>query len=220
MLTRGEIEDDKCRWLDELTWKIGQGQASEDKDTYRNLISLIVGSHYISFQNPIYSPSKDIIQTNEIIVKNARLTDSQKLPDLTRVKIGDIKGKSLGKLENILFWNDDQLELLNSLKMFKHTILSGDYGSGKTVIASSIADYYNDHPEIEDVHFISALDIRSAQKTHNRVMSKQTEDAFDVMMEERFSGTVKYAGIAKLRRKALCAWYSNHITRLQKYDNM
>ena len=217
VLTKDEIEDKDCKWLDEFTLKIGQNQADQ-KDSYRNLISLIVGSHFVSFENPIYSPSKDILQTNEIITKNAKLTASQKMPDL-RVKLVDIKGKSLGKLESILFWNDEQMELYKSLKKFKHTILAGDYGSGKTVIAASIADYYNDHHEIEDVHFISALDIRDAQKVHNREMMKQTEDVFDVMMEERFSGTVKYVGIAKLRRMAMCVSYSNLIKKLQKYDD-
>ncbi len=168
VLTKDEIEDKNCNWLDVLTWKIGQ--VTDQKISYRNLVSLIVGSHYISFQNPIYSPSKDIIQTNEMITKNAKLTDSQKVPEL-RVKIGDIKGKSLGKLENILFWNDHQMDLFNSLKRFNHTILAGDFGSGKTLIAASIADYYNDHPEIEDVHFISALDIRSPQKNHTIELS-------------------------------------------------
>ena len=156
MLTKDEIEDSNYRWLDGLKMKIGQ---TNQEESYRNLISLIVGSHYVSFQSQTYSPSKDITQTREIITKNAKLTDSQTLPDV-RVKIADIRGQSLGRLESILFWNDEQMELVNSLKKFKHTILAGDYGSGKTVIAAGMADYYNNHPDIEEVHFISALDIR------------------------------------------------------------
>ena len=202
MLTKAEIEDSDYRWLDGLTMKICP--ANQEQDSYRNLISLIVGSHYVSFQSQTYSPSKDIMQTKEIITKNAMLIESQTLHDL-RVKFSDLSGQSLGRLESILFWNDEQMEIVKSLKKFKHTILAGDYGSGKTVIAASIADYYNNHPDIDDVHFISAIDIRSPQKAHNLKMCKQTEDIFDVMMAERFSGSVnvKYSGIARLRRMAL-----------------
>ena len=57
MLTKEEIEDSNYSWLGDLTMKIGPVNQEE---SYRNLISLIVGSHYVSFQSQTYSASKDL----------------------------------------------------------------------------------------------------------------------------------------------------------------
>ena len=118
----------------------------------------MVGSHFMSFQSPTYSAVKDIKKTKDLITKDAKLTDKQTLPD-GRVKIYDIEKKSLGRIENILFWNEDQLKLYNTLKTFTHTVIAGDYGTGKTVVAAAIADYCDTHPDVKEVHYISLLDL-------------------------------------------------------------
>ena len=192
VLTKDEIEGGNKNWLTGFKSEI---KGCNEQSSYKNLISLLVGSHYLTFQTPTHSPWKHIMKTKDLILKNAELKESQKLPDL-RVKLDDIKRQSLGRIENILFWNDEQLNLYNSLKQCGHSILAGTYGSGKTVIAAAVADYFHDHTEIEDVHFLSALDLLAS----NRKLSKQTEDVFDLVMQKRFPGTAKFVCIAEMRR--------------------
>ena len=74
MLTKAETEDSNYRWIDGLKMKMGQ---TNHEDSYRNLISLIVGSHYVSFQSQTYSLSKDIIKTKEIITKNIQPSEKR-----------------------------------------------------------------------------------------------------------------------------------------------
>ena len=84
------------------------------------------------------------------------------------------------------------------MKKFEHTIVTGDYGVGKTVIALAFADYCCNHPEVREVHFISALDYEA--DNHNT--NKLTDDIFDVIMKDRLSGTekVQFVSLARLRQ--------------------
>ena len=207
VLTKEEIQDLNFKWLNESPLKTYNGN---NEDSYKNLISLIVGSHYISFLTPAYSPSQDIIKTKDKLLNGAKLTDSQPLPE-HRVNMDDIKGKALWGIENILFWNDEQMQLLSSLKKFEPTIIVGDFGCGKTVVAASFAEYCHSHPEMEQVYYISALDVTNDKKVinllcpesdpkHFEVLNKSTENIFDIFMQQRFSGNVKYVNITDLRK--------------------
>lgn len=201
VLTKDEIEDRNKSWLPGFTSEL---KLRNEKDSYKKLISLLVGSHYLSFQTQIYSPWKEIMKTKDMVIKNAELKESQKIPDL-RVQFGDLKGKSLGRIENILFWNDEQLDLYNSLKQCGcgHFILAGSYGVGKTVIAAAVADFFHDQNEIDNVLFLSAQDFQA----YNRKLSKQTEDVFDLVMQKRLSATAKVLSIAELRRNSMTEDY-------------
>ena len=46
------------------------------------------------------------------------------------VKFSDLIDKPLGSVPSIMFWNDQQMELINNMKNMKHTLLMGDYGTG------------------------------------------------------------------------------------------
>ena len=195
LLTHSELMDENFNWLMDLDLKSAQSIDTEDK--YEDFVSLLVGSHYITFKTPFYNPLKQILQTKESAIKNSNLTDLQKLPE-DSVGFDDIRGKSLGRIEDILFWNDPQHHLYENLKKFEHTIVTGDYGVGKTVIALAFADYCCSHPEVKEVHFISALDYEAENHNTNKI----TEDVFDVIMKDRLSGNekLKFVSLAMLRQ--------------------
>ena len=98
-MTKSEIEDKDFTWLKNLN--LENTKTKIDEESYKNLISLMVGSHYITFASPTYCPSKIISKVKEKIIMGAKLTDSEKTFD--KIRFCDIKGKSLGRIENILF---------------------------------------------------------------------------------------------------------------------
>ena len=198
ILTNEELMDNKFKWLNDLS--LDDGEIGATGEMYEDLISLLVGSHYITFNTNAYYPSKKILKTKENMIKNAHLTDLQPLLK-NNVTIDDIRNKSLGRIEDILFWNDPQRLLYESLKKFEHTIVTGDYGVGKTVVALAFAEYCCNHSEVREVHFISALDYES--DNHNT--NKLTEDVFDVLMKDTLTGTDKltFVSLAKLRKNLI-----------------
>ena len=46
-------------------------------------------------------------------------------------QFSDLIDKPLGSVPSIMFWNDQQMELINNIRNMKHTLLMGDYGTGK-----------------------------------------------------------------------------------------
>ena len=188
--------DNEYGWLNDLNLE-SEDSNNDTGEMYEDLTSLLVGSHYMTFKTTAYHALKDILKTKDNTIKNANLTDLQQFPK-ENVTIHDIINKSLGRIEDILFWNDPQRLLYQSLKKFEHTIVTGDYGVGKTVIALAFADYCCNHPEVRKVHFISALDYEA--DNHNT--NKLTDDIFDVIMKDRLSGTekVQFVSLARLRQ--------------------
>ena len=188
--------DNKFKWLYDLN--LDDGEINATGEMYEDLTSLLVGSHYMTFKTNGYHPFKNILKTKENMIKDAHLTDLQPLPK-NHVIIDDIRNKSLGRIEDILFWNDPQRLLYESLKKFEHTIVTGDYGVGKTVIAQAFAEYCCNHPEVREVHFISALDY----EYHNT--NKLTEDVFDVLMRDTLTRNEKltFVSLGNLRKNLL-----------------
>ena len=50
--------------------------------------------------------------------------------ELKETMFGDLLEKSLGSVPSIIFWSDQQLELITNITSMKHTLLTGDYGTG------------------------------------------------------------------------------------------
>ena len=50
--------------------------------------------------------------------------------ELKKTKFTDLLEKPLGSIPNIIFWSDQQVELINNITNTKHTLLMGDYGTG------------------------------------------------------------------------------------------
>ena len=114
---------------------------------YEKLVSLIVGSYYITFHKndnattfsqDIARTSKNIskielkewvwIPINYFIDKDAELGKNEE--DIEVIPFDKLKGKSLGSLSNILFWNDQQKHVASRIEKMEHTLLTGDYGTG------------------------------------------------------------------------------------------
>ena len=52
------MEEGEDTWLEDL-----ERYQKRDEESYKSLTSLMVGSHYMSFQSPTYSAVKDIKKT-------------------------------------------------------------------------------------------------------------------------------------------------------------
>ena len=50
--------------------------------------------------------------------------------ELKETMFGDLLEKSLGSVPSIIFWSDQQVELIRNITNMKHTLLMGDYGTG------------------------------------------------------------------------------------------
>ena len=126
---------------------------------YEKLISLIVGSYYVSLyeNNIVKSVSQDIAETRKnigqldfakncftmaFLVENAEL--GKIVQPIENVAFDKLKAKPLGCPSNILFWNDQQKLVSSRIEKMEHTLLIGDYGTGdllyffKIVIRSNV----------------------------------------------------------------------------------
>ena len=117
-------------------------------EVYEKLVSLIVGSYYVSFKQNYTVPSysQDIAKTRENIGKNLKCehfnfhtmhfilvewAELGKIDEPIETPTFDmLKEKSLGCLSNILFWNDQQKHVSSRIENMEHTLLMGDYGTG------------------------------------------------------------------------------------------
>ena len=117
-------------------------------EVYEKLVSLIVGSYYVSFKQNYTVPSysQDIAKTRENISKNLKCkhfnfhtmhfilvewAELGKIDEPIETPTFDmLKEKSLGCLSNILFWNDQQKHVSSRIEKMEHTLLMGDYGTG------------------------------------------------------------------------------------------
>ena len=51
--------------------------------------------------------------------------------DLKETKFGDLLEEPLGSVPSIIFWSDQQVKLRRNITNMKHTLLTGDYGTGE-----------------------------------------------------------------------------------------
>ena len=64
--------------------------------------------------------------------KGLQLTKKPKLDEgIQETEFTDLKDKPLGSVPSILFWSDQQMELISNIRSMKHTLLMGDYGTGQ-----------------------------------------------------------------------------------------
>ena len=92
ILTREELEDPSNLWLQCLQTH----QDQEEDDSYTSLVSLMLGSQYVSFRSQEFSSLQD--KTYSRLVRGAELHNplSSPLPD--SVAFQDIKNKPLGDI--------------------------------------------------------------------------------------------------------------------------
>ena len=64
--------------------------------------------------------------------KRLQVTKKRRLQEgMQKAEFSDLKDKPLGSVPSILFWSDQQMEIINNIKDKKHTLLMGDYGTGE-----------------------------------------------------------------------------------------
>ena len=51
--------------------------------------------------------------------------------ELKEAKFSDLPGEPLGSVPSIIFWSDQQVELITNITNMNHTLLMGDYGTGE-----------------------------------------------------------------------------------------
>lgn len=103
------------------------------------------------------------------------------------------KVNPLGSLLNILFWNDQQRQIYTWLEKMMHTLLLGDYGTGKTLILEAAAKTLSERENTE-VLFIMALDYTNH--------SKESDDILDIMFRKKYEGTkIIFKSIADIREE-------------------
>ena len=72
------------------------------------------------------------------IERGLDLTKKRKLDDrITVPQFSDLKENPLGSVPSILFWNDQQKQISTQVQKMKHTLLTGDYGTGLCNIVMS-----------------------------------------------------------------------------------
>ena len=68
------------------------------------------------------------MRTLEELENGLPLSDKGKFDE--GVQFNDLKDRPLGSVPSILFWSDQQMELITNIRSMKHTLLMGDYGTG------------------------------------------------------------------------------------------
>ena len=58
---------------------------------------------------------------------------------LKECQFSDLKENPLGSVQNILFWNDQQKEIYTRVMKRQHSLLMGDYGTGRVAMPLSSA---------------------------------------------------------------------------------
>ena len=69
-----------------------------------------------------------LLITFYFIVENAEL--GKIVETIGNITFDKLKGKSLGCLSNILFWNDQQKNVSSRIENMENIVLMGDYGTG------------------------------------------------------------------------------------------
>merc|ERR1719239_860640 len=133
ILTKAELEDD--RWLVDL--QLGTTTATTDE--YERLLAIIIGSSHVGYSSQVFDYQKEIRDVLGRLVgdSNGITGIPNVLPD--QLDAEGLQKKPLGHIHNIIFWNDEQMELLNDLKNTKSLVLCGDYGGRKTSVMLSAA---------------------------------------------------------------------------------
>ena len=89
----------------------------------------------------IISKSISKYKTYDLSVKEHELAKkrNENEPGLKEWQFSDLKEYPLGSVQNILFWNDQQKEIYTRVIKRKHTLLMGDYGTGRVALPLSSA---------------------------------------------------------------------------------
>ena len=99
---------------------------------------------------------------------------------------------------SILFWTEEQKQLIDSVSANESIVLLGDYGTGKTVVIQSVAEKLRNSDR--DLVYINALDTTDF---YGRKYHKTWEDVLDVIVKLRLPSGVTVLDMGTLRRQYL-----------------
>ena len=214
ILTKEELEDGESKWMKEL--QLGQQAATEEE--YKRLVALLVGSGLVSFQSQSYDRAKEMKEDRDETME--RITGVSKPGEVVGLGggqgglggqglgLGDLRGKELGHVQSIMFWNDQQEVIVDSLDRQENMILASDFGGGKTVILSEAAQQME--RQCANAYFICMLDPGVRKKKSGlknwfqRLWQKKRVEAsiLDVALELRFGGSgVEVVTVGRMRRE-------------------
>ena len=135
ILTENELTGDQ--WMRELDLRANES----DKEEYKRLLAIIIGPSYVSCDSQVFDYQVETIKSFKRVVGDKAVgtgTVPDALPD--KISTSDLKNRPLGHVNNIIFWNDEQMELLSDLKSKNMSILLyGEYGVGKTSLLLAAA---------------------------------------------------------------------------------
>jgi len=193
ILTKNELDDPERKVLDKIFGKTNQLPA--DDTTYEKVLALFVGSYFVNTLDQVTPRVKDadFINTRDNLVKEHDLAKwRENEGELKEPEFVDLKDEPLGSVPSILFWNDQQRQIYTQVTSMEHTLLVGDYGTGKTLILEAAAKTLSERDDTEVV-FICALDYNED--------TKKSDDILDKMLREKYRGTrITFQSTADLRR--------------------
>ena len=193
ILTAEELKSEG--WFEDLG--LAANPATEKE--YKRLLAICIGSQYVSFNSQLLDFEKEDMETHTRLVGKRNPGEiagvgGENQGFLSRaatVAFSDLKRKPLGHTSSIIFWTQDQINLLTMKD--KNLLLCGDYGTGKTSLLVSAAleaakdSYYK-------VFFISATNMYNAS-------TEQAEYVLDEAVRMKFEGTsVKVVTLGELRK--------------------
>ena len=194
VITQEEMKSSK--WLEDLN--LGNTVASDEE--YVRLFSWVVGSVYVSVESQTFNYNEEVTSTNQRISGPRQKGDvvgvgPGTLDEIKEVTFKELKGKPLGHLHSVLFWNEEQMDTIEILKTEESILIVADYGVGKTALLMAAARQEAENPDIT-VYFILA----TATDTHR--LSQDTPYILDIAIKEKFEGSkVKVMTISDIREE-------------------
>ena len=100
IITKTELEDESYSLKTVLQQNVEESPQSRKLDyteDYKKLISLLLGSLYVSFQSQTFSKSENIRELSKRLTEGASLLDKIEFPNKP-VQFSDLKSKALGDI--------------------------------------------------------------------------------------------------------------------------
>ena len=182
ILTAEELE--LGTWVEHL----GLPACQAPEEEYKRLLAVCVGSQHVAFSCQIFDFEEEHKETHTKLVGKRKPDEvvgvgGEEGPQTgaTSIEFSDLKGKPLGHIWSILFWTQEQLNLLGKLQSGENLVLCGDYGTGKTSLMVFAALEAAKDPNCR-VYFVPATNI-----------FRPKEDTTDYILDEairlKFEGT-------------------------------
>ena len=128
-MTKNELSDENKMWLwwsdieTRLNLDTQTSGAGAEKTDYLAIASLLAGSFYASSATqPMESHQKQQSEEGYKRMGESYPTTKDLIPD-SKVKFLSIKNQPLGSLHNIIFWNQLQLDTLQTLNNDGYTVI-------------------------------------------------------------------------------------------------